>query len=342
MRIDGRYREALLFDQQSAQLHREVFGDDEVYTLRVMSNVAVDHRLMGEFDEAARLDEEITSHFADAGALDVELFRMNMNVARDYYGLGQYAASLERIEEWLPVQKRLIRDTHPLALMAQRTYGITLRKLGRLKEGVETMREARDRTVRTLRENHEHTVVATMSLANALRQAGLRDEAATLMEEVLRRYRKDFGPDHPLTRAAEVNQAVLIRADGDVDRALTIDESAYHGLEKTLGAEHAYTICAGTSLATGYAATGGRTQEALALSERMLELSRGAAGHPYVLMRMVNLAHDRRAAGEEESADALFDDGMTRLRQVLGPAHPEVLEAAAGRRLEGDIEPPPT
>jgi tetratricopeptide (TPR) repeat protein len=346
LRIDGRYREALEFDQRSAQLHREVFGDDEVYTLRVMSNVAVDHRLMGEFAEAGRLDEEIASHFADAGALDVELFRMNMNVTRDYYGLGQYAAALERIEEWLPIQQRLIRDTHPLALMAQRTYAITLRKIGRVEEAVQVMEEARERTVRSLRENHEHAVVATMSLANALRQVGRRDEATDLMDEVLRRYHADFGEDHPLTLAAEINQAILLRAGGDLAGATAIDEAAYGGLEQSLGPSHAYTICAGTSLATDYAGMG-RTREALALSERMLEYSLGdtpdAAGqHPYVLMRMINLAHDYRAVGDEERADTLYSDTMDRLQQVLGAGHPEVLEAASGRRIEGDIEPPPT
>ncbi len=346
LRIEGRYREALVFDQRSARLHREVFGDDEVYTLRVMSNVAVDHRLIGEFAAAARLDEEIASHFADAGALDVEVFRMNMNLARDYYGLGQYDVALERLEEWLPVQKRLISDTHPLALMAQRTLAITLRKLGRLDEAVPVMREAHERTVRTLKENHEHAVVASMSLANALRQVGQREEAGILIDEVLRRYRKDFGRDHPLTLAAEINQAILLRAGGDAESAAAIDEVAYRRLQEKLGSEHPYTICAGTSLATDYAAAG-RAEEALALSERMLELSRAAVSeshseHPYVLMRAVNLAHDLRAAGAEERAVAVLGDAVSRLQDVLGAEHPEVFEAAAGRRLEGDIEPPPT
>jgi tetratricopeptide (TPR) repeat protein len=347
LRIEGRYREALEFDTESAQRHREVFGDGEVYTLRVMSNVAVDHRLMGEFAAAARLDEEIASHFADTGALDVEVFRMNMNVARDYYGLGRYQVALERLETWLAVQKHLMLDTHPLALMAQRTYAITLRKLGRLDEAVEVMREAHDRTVRTLRENHEHSVVAAMSLANALREVRRLDEAAILIDEVLLRYRKDFGRDHPLALAAEVNQAILLRAAGDAERATAIDEAAYPRLEERLGREHPYTICAGTSLATDHAVAG-RTQEALALSELMLELSRAAAlpeagaQHPYVLMRIVNLAHDLRACGEQERADALLGDAVGRLRELLGAGHHDVLDAEAGRRLEGDIEPPPT
>ncbi|MBM2617898.1 tetratricopeptide repeat protein [Actinoplanes sp. LDG1-06] len=340
MRIDGQYRDALEFDQQSARLHKDVFGDDEVYTLRVRSNVAVDQRLMGEFDAARALDEEVASHYAGSGR-DVEAFRMNINVARNYYGLGQYKKALQRLEEWLPLQKTLIRDTHPLALMAQRTHAITLRKLGRLDDAVQVMREAHERTVRTLNEVHEHSVVAAMSLANAYRQAGQLEPAAKLMQKVLDRYRTDFGHEHPLTLAAEVNQAVLLRAQGEVGAATGIDETAYARLRDKLGPGHAYTICAGTSLATDYAATG-RTEEALALSKRVVELSQAAGDHPYVLMRIVNLAHDLRATGEPERASEVFDDAHRRLRELLGAEHPEVLLVAAGRRLEGDIEPPPT
>lgn len=341
LRIEGRYHEALEFDQRSADLHLEVFDEDDVYTLRVRSNVAVGHRLMGQFAEAARLDEKIASDFAALGALDVELFRMNMNVARDHYGLGRYQEALDRIEEWLPVQKRLIRDTHPLALMAQRTYGLVLRKIGRLDMAVRVLREAHERTVRTFNPAHEHAVLSAMSLSNALRQAGLLDEAATLLDEVLQRFRKDFGADHPLALAAEVNQAVLLRARGDVERATAIDEVTYPQLEDRLRLGHAYTICAGTSLATDYALAG-RTAEALSLSQRMLELSGAAGDHPYVLMRAVNLAHDLRADGQQELATVMFDDAVDRLRSQLGADHPEVVDAVAGRRLEGDIEPPPT
>ncbi|SDT02290.1 Tetratricopeptide repeat-containing protein [Actinoplanes derwentensis] len=341
LRIEGRYHEALEFDQRSADLHQEVFDEDEVYTLRVRSNVAVGHRLMGQFAEAARLDEKIAADFAALGALDVELFRMNMNVARDYYGLGRYQEALERIEEWLPVQKRLIRDTHPLALMAQRTYAIVIRKLGRIDDAIRVLREAHERTVRTFKATHEHAVLAAMSLSNALRQAGQLDEAETLLDEVLQRFRKDFGAEHPLTLASEVNRAVLLRARGDVQRATEIDEAAFPQLEERLRRGHAYTICAGTSLATDRALTG-RTTEALELSQRMLEFSSGAADHPYVLMRAVNLAHDLRADGQTDRAAAMFDDAVDRLRAHLGPGHPEVADAVAGRRLEGDIEPPPT
>jgi tetratricopeptide (TPR) repeat protein len=351
LRIEGRYQEAFDFDQRSVRAHRRIFGEGEVYTLRAMSNLAVDYRLIGDFAAALRLDEEIASHHADAGVVHIDVYRMNMNVVRDYYGIGHYRAALQHLQDWLPVQARLVDPRHPLVLMADRTHAMILRKLGRLDEAVEIMRDVRGRTFRRLTATHEYSVAATMSLANALRQIGQLDEAATLIDEALTRYREHFGVDHPLTLAAEVNFAILLRASGDADQAAAIDESAYHRLREQLGVDHPHTICAGTSLATDHALAG-RVSEALALSERNLEISkakdaegilaRGGADHPYVLMRAVNLAHDLRAAGEEERAAPLFGESVDRLATLLGTDHPEVVEAAAGRRLEGDIEPPPT
>ena len=351
LRIEGRYREALAFDQQSFEAHRHAFGEDEVYTLRVMANVAVDHRLIGQFTAALRLDVEIASYYADVGIVDIQVVHMNINVARDYYGLGNYPAALQQLERWLPELERLLDVHHPFVLLAERTHAITLRKLGRLDEALALMRETRLRTARRFKAGHEHAVAANMSLANNLRQVGEFDEAAVLVDDALARYRGDFGTDHPLTLAAEVNQAILLRARGDAAQAAAIDESALRRLEELLGAEHPYAICAGTSLATDLALSG-RVREALALSGRMAELSRASnaegveardgADHPYVLMRAVNLAHDLRAAGDRERADEIFDDAVGQLTRLLGPSHPEVVAARDGKRLDGDIEPPPT
>ncbi len=341
LRIEGRYAEALEFDRRSAELHRRVFDEDDIYMLRVQSNVAAGHRLMGQFTEAALIDEKVASDLGALDALDCEQFRMNMHLARDFYGLGRYQEALERIEEWLPPQRRQVSDTHPLALTAQRTYAIVLRKLGKLDDAVRVLREAHERTVRTLKASHEHAVLAAMSLANALRQVGQIEEAASLLDEVLERFRVYFVSDHPLALVAEVNRAVLLRAQGDLERATALDQRAYDRLQEKLRIGHAYTICAGTSLATDYALAGNAGQ-ARRLSERMLELSSGAGDHPYVLMREINLAHDLRATGDEQRGARMFEDAVSRLRDQLGADHPEVADAVAGRRLEGDIEPPPT
>ena len=357
MRIQGQYREALRFDEESYRLHREVFGDDDMYTLRVKNNLAVDYRLIGDFAQALRLDQEIVSYYDDQGTIDANVIRYRINVARDYYGIGNYHAALERLRTWLPEQERRLGARHGFVLLSERTLAITLRKLGRITEALEVMRVNHERTVARFNQqfnrSHEYSVAATVSLANVLRQAGALQEASELADDALRRYRENFNDDddHPLTLAAEVNRAILLRATEEYDRAFDLSRHAYDRLRDKLGEEHPYTICAGVSLATDHAVAG-RRQEALSLSLRMHERSRAVdvtgmperdgREHPYHLMRTVNLAHDLRATGDEERADRMLRESVQRLSATFGPEHPEVVAAAAGQRLEGDIEPPPT
>jgi tetratricopeptide (TPR) repeat protein len=356
LRIRGQYREALEFDRQSVDGHREAFGDVENYTLRALGNLAVDYRLIGEFAEALRLDQEIAEQMADVGGVDVSVLRAYVNVARDYYGLGAYRAALEQLNRWLPVQEKQLGRRHGQVLMSDRTHAITLRKLadpvlGGMARAAELMRENYERTVERFRAGHEFSVAASVSLANALRQEGRVDEALELIGRALVRYVTDFGDDHPLTLAARVNEAIALRAAGDVVQARAIDQEAYPKLREVLGPEHPYSICAGTALATDYALAN-QHRAALELSTEMVRLSsaadegghdaRGGADHPYVVMREINRAHDLRATGDEEQGEALFQDAVRRLRDILGDDHLEVVAAQEGERLEGDIEPPPT
>jgi hypothetical protein len=355
MRIRGRYREALRFDENSLELHREVFGEDEGYTLRVMGNLAVDYRLIGDFAKALTLDQQIVGHLSETG-VDVSLLRSRINVTRDFYGLGAYRRAHDLLVEWMPRQERELGAEHGLVLLSERTQAITLRKLGDVERSVGLLRVNYERTRRRFRStpSHEFSLAASISLANALRQAGGADqlaEALTLIEEALRHYRADFGPVHPLTLAAEVNEAIARRATGDRAAALTIDRQAYEELGNVLGPDHPYTICAGVSLATDYALNR-EHRAARELSALMLDRSRradvdgraarGGTEHPYVLMRAVNLAHDLRAVGQESEGDELFEQSVAALRDLLPAGHPELLAAERGERLEGDIEPPPT
>ena len=356
LRIRGQYRQALEFDRESVEGHREAFGDVENYTLRALGNLAVDYRLIGEFAEALRLDQEIAEQMADVGGVDVSVLRAYVNVARDYYGLGAYRAALEQLNRWLPVQEKQLGRRHGQVLMSDRTHAITLRKLadtdlGGMERAVELMRENYDRTVDRFKAGHEFSVAAGVSLANALRQSAQPDEALELIGGALVRYVTDFGDDHPLTLAARVNEAIVLRAAGELMRARSIDQEAYPRLRQVLGPEHPYSICAGTTLATD-SALANQHRAALELSTEMVRLSsaadsgghdaRSGADHPYVVMREINRSHDLRATGEEEQGEALFQDAVRRLRAILGDNHPEVVAAQEGERLEGDIEPPPT
>jgi tetratricopeptide (TPR) repeat protein len=351
LRIAGRYRDAFDFDTESVELHRAVFGSAEPYTLRALANLAVDHRMIGNFAEAYALDQEIADHWEDVGVSDPRALAAYINLARSCYGLGAYRLGLEILERWRPALQDTLGAGNSQVLLSGRTHAILLRKLGRLTEAVEIIRENAERVQARFGINHEFSVAATVSHANALRDAGDLDESFRLIADALHRYDENFGATHPLTLVARVNAAIIHRARAELTDAHALDEACFEVLADVLGSNHPYTICAGVGLATDLAQAG-QHRDALDLSVRMLELSRetatgghdarDGAEHPYLLMRTINLSHDLRAAGDRDRADTLFAESLAGLRLSLGTDHPEVFAVERGSRTESDIEPPPT
>jgi tetratricopeptide (TPR) repeat protein len=353
LRIRGDYAESLRFAKMSLDRHQENFTELKPYVLRARSNLAVAYRMVGDFAEAAALDQGIVDYWERARPLVTSFGALEayMNIARDYYGLGGYKAGLAVLEGWRGSLMDQRSNAHRLVLLSGRTYGVTLRKAGRVREAADVLSENLEQTAKRFGANHEYTVAALCSYGNALRQLGNTAGALEHIERAVRRYEEFFPQRHPLALVALVNEAVARRAAGEHRAALALDVRAFEELGLTLGPDHPYTLCAGTSLATDHALHGD-AERALALSTDMLERSRRVSGgphevrdnaeHPYLLARAVNLAHDLRATGATEEAEALARDALEGLRQALGANHPEVLAAEHGERLEGDIEAPPT
>src|SRR5947207_3661604 len=340
LRIAGRDQEALDFDRESVATHRKVFGAGEVYTLRAQANLAVDLRMVGDFAGALALDRDIAAHWEDVGRSDPRALAAYINMARSYYGMGAYVAGIEVLERWGATLQDLLGPGHSQVLIAGRTYSILLRKIGRVAEAADVIRENQERVHARFGPGHEFSVAATCSLANTLRELGELDEAARQLDDALGWYDTGFGPSHPLTLVAQVNLAILRRVQGDLAQARDLDEWCYQELSRVLAPDHPYTLCAGTSLATDYALAGDHAR-AVEMSRRMVDASRATAGggheargggeHPYLLMRAINLSQDVRATGGRD-ADAIFAEAVAGLRRTLGSDHPDVVAAEEDRK----------
>jgi hypothetical protein len=56
----------------------------------------------------------------------------------------------------------------------------------------------------------------------------------------------------------------------------------------------------------------------------------------------LNTGFDRQATGDEASGESLLARTLATLDAVLGPDHPERIDAGRWKRAECDIEPPPS
>ncbi|MDG4802379.1 FxSxx-COOH system tetratricopeptide repeat protein [Micromonospora sp. WMMD980] len=341
----GDWRAAYELDREAHGLALEALGPDHPRTLLTGHNLAVSHRMLGEFPAALDLDEEILRRYrVRFGGQENRstLFSAN-NVTRDLRECGEYARACEMQEEVYQRYVVFLGADHPDSLRAMKNLAVSRRKAGRYLDAYQLARDCLARHRRRFGPDYPETLAAATNLANDLRCLEETPGARARAEEAVARLRATVGEQHPYTLCASVNLAVCLRLTGEPEEARRLGERTRAGLSTTLGPEHPYTLAGATNLASDLRALG-EVRAARELGEEVWRASRATRGatHPYTLAGAVNLADDRRADGDHEGARELLLESIDGYRQRLGPDHPETEAAAAGTRMDCDVEPPPT
>jgi tetratricopeptide (TPR) repeat protein len=343
LRLAGLFRQALELDRENLARCRRVFGEEDQITLRAKNSVAVSLRMLGDFRQAQTIDQEVASQWQQTlGDNDSRTLFSISNLARDYYGLGRYAEALDMQRRVLPLHRELLGPLHNEVLLAARTIAIALRKTGQYPESVSRAQENYHAYDARFGADHEHTLAAKMSYANALRLVGELVAARALASEAVDAYKRNFGERHALTLAACTNLGVIMRAQGGWREARALDESTLSIMREVLGEEHPYTLCAANNY-TNNLVLDREFAKAHEMSRQTLTVSRKVRGdtHPYTLACAINAASDMQEVGDE-AGEELRRTTIAAFARILGPEHPETLDADRGKRAECDIEPPPT
>ncbi|QFZ23134.1 tetratricopeptide repeat protein [Saccharothrix syringae] len=340
LRALGRVDEAVALDRDTLRRHRRKWGDNHNRTLRAAINVAVDLRLLGRFTEARAIDLDVVRRRREMyGAEDPRTLFATSNLVRDLIGLGAYREALRIQEDLLPLMRARLGPHHNHVLLAIRNLVIALRGTGRYAQARELGKENVITCEWRLGPRHEYSLAASMTLGNVLRRTGELEDALGIGERAYRRMTRDAGPRHPFTLAGAINTALLRRAAGQVEPAYELDLATSRALREVGGADHPMTLACEVNLSSDLAFLGYPEQAAelsASTSPRLAQVL--GADHPHTLVCAFNAAVDRIAvSGENRMAEAVAD-----LARVLGARHPEVVLAAAGRRLDCDVEPPPT
>ncbi|MDT0310527.1 FxSxx-COOH system tetratricopeptide repeat protein [Streptomyces sp. DSM 44917] len=344
-RAAGHFEEALILDRGAYERSVRRYGEESANTLRATHNYAVSLRVNGYYTEALELDRRV--HESRRTVLGHRarstLFSVN-NVARDLRECGRYAEALRLQRTTLAVYREEFGETHPDTLRALKNLAVSCRKAGALREGLELATDVHERYEKLLGGDHVDTIAAVTNLANDLRLTGDPEGAVRCGADALERYRARFGERHPITSTAAVNYAAALRAGGADDQALALDERTVSSLARALPEDHPWLLMARVNLASGLSRAGERAR-ARALGEECADRLERRYGdrHPVTLVALLNLALDLVEAGvdERDRGEDLLATVHRRYLDTLGPDHPEARGAAARRRGECDIEPPP-
>ncbi|MEU8821129.1 FxSxx-COOH system tetratricopeptide repeat protein [Actinoplanes sp. NPDC048796] len=329
LRLAGEYRQALDEDRRTAEVLRRLHGPQDTRTTDAVGNLTINLRLLGDPGAALELDEKLVGTLSRSIGAEDERTRVAVrNQVWDLLGLARFDAAVD-----LQRQHMSRRNAGDIAL-ARRAVAVGLRESGRFGEALQTSADDYRTCQSRYGPDHHLTLASIMTYANTLRAVGDALGARRLATEALDRYRRLFGPRNPLTLAASTNLAVVLRALGQWREAYNIDELTYEQTARTLGPDHPHTLITAIGLANDLAHHH-LEKDAVDLGEATVERFLRVRGeeHPETWVCAANLALDRGESRREAAG---------RLAGLLGDEHPDARAALAGRRLECDIEPPPT
>jgi tetratricopeptide (TPR) repeat protein len=344
LRALGLFAEARRLGEDNYKRHLRVLGTDDRATISTAGNLGDDLRMAGEYQTALEIDQRTFDVAVRVfGRNDRQALLLSRNVAADLYALGRYGDAYRLQSEALTASEETFGADHPNVLLARRLVVVSLRKLGRLSEasseGRTVLQAFRDR----LGDNHPHTLLTLQTVTNTMRDDGQLVEALRAGEEALGRYRRDM-PGHPLMLVCLANLAIVYRQAGRMAEARRFNEEALGDLSAIFGRDHPYTLSCATNMANDLAAQGD-LEGALDVSGDTLDRSlrvRGAA-HPYTAACAVNHALGLIAA-RMPGGQALLTETVHLMKDMsdFGTTHPEVVLALDGKRIDSDIEAPPT
>jgi Tetratricopeptide repeat/TIR domain len=331
-------------DRGAWETNKRIYPSDHVQTLLAAHNVALDCRLGDRFPEALEIDRANFDAFTRTLGPDHlhTLFARN-NIARDLRESGQYYESLALQEETYAQYHELYGGENPETLRAMKNLSVSRRKAGRYNEAWQLADEVLTRHREKYGESSVETLAAATNFANDCRCIGQYDSGLGNAEHAVRGFREVLGEEHGFTGCAMTNHAALLRLSDEFDAARSVNQEALAILKRAYGPDHRYTLTCAVNLASDLAALG-EVEAARELDEDTLARLRRTSGedHPYTLSCAVNLSLDLRTLGERDKFRELFIDTLERYRLTLGDGHPEAVAAAARRRADCDIEPPPT
>ncbi|GAB1645245.1 FxSxx-COOH system tetratricopeptide repeat protein [Krasilnikovia sp. MM14-A1259] len=332
LRIQGHFDQARQLDADNLVRYRRLFGESYPVALRCANNLAVDLRLLGDFRGARATDEQVLRHRrAVLVESHPEVLSSRAGLAFDMFGLGDYAAAAEVLAG---ASADGLGEDHPMVLWAGRFAAMVARRRGQ-SHAWHLAEHSVARFRQKFGDHNVETLGALVTLANCTRDTGDLESAYLLLERAAAGYRGVLGEGHPFALAAVCGIAGVERARGRHEQARSLGEEALGGLRRSVGNDHPFTLCCANGLAADLHATGEAQRAREVGADTWVRSGRvRGADHPDTLACAFNLALD---AGDDTGRGF----ALLELTKAYGDQHPVMTAAAAGRRLETEIEPPP-
>ncbi|MDG6107965.1 tetratricopeptide repeat protein [Dactylosporangium aurantiacum] len=335
LREQGRFRDALAIDEAVLAEQRTLLGETSPYTLMTAGGLAADLRALGRYAEALRLDQRTCATWSsDYGDDYPRTLAAQGDLAASHRLLGDFRAARRHDEDVHQRRRVVLGPDHAATLHSAATLARDLRDAGDYDRSAELLREVLQTAIRAHGDDARITLNTRANLGVSLRSAGRPREAEDLLESAYERLLDGFGAEHPDTLACRLSRAVNIYALGDLEAARREMTGVHEAYRHRLGDRHPHTIACLSNLAAvdrGAGVLADALRCAADAADGFAEVL--PAEHPFVLVSRMNVAV---CAAELEPGPTPLGDLrllLERLRQRIGPDHPDTLRCAANVAL---------
>ena len=308
-------------------------GRDNEQTVLAMRHLANALRLLGEYPESRRLDEEAYALLLanpDFGDDHEHTVHVAFGLGFDLNMAGDLVGALRSDQENLARAVRVYGPAHDYTLQAKGNVAGAERLLGHYQQAYELSLSI----VLDLREMFgaadARTLSYVMDLACDLYGLGRYQEALETQSKAWDQVVQVFKPHQRERMLSERNIAIALRKTGDHAGAEALARKNHRDLHQYFGPDHEYTLAAGITYANALRATG-KLAVARSTADTSIKGYQQVFGdrHRLTLAAQVNFGIIQRLLGERRTAHNLERDTFHALTADLGPEHPYTLSAAS-------------
>ncbi|MFC7549645.1 FxSxx-COOH system tetratricopeptide repeat protein [Plantactinospora sp. GCM10030261] len=327
----GDHQAAFDLAEQAYEARRDQLGATDPSTLRMGHWMGWLLFVLGRFDEAARLNQEVLHAYQQIVQEDNEdLLRALGAVAADRRVAGDFAGALELAEEIYQRHVRALGPDDVETITAAHNLAVSLRLSGDLNRASDIDKQNQRLRIQLYGTDHPITLESTRNLITNRRELGDYVGARAEAQAVADQLRHQLSPGHPQTLRALRTLAVALRKAGDHQAARQISEEVRDGFLNRYGENHPDTIASSLNLSSDLRETGDLDgaaelgEQVYGSYQRLLRNDR----HPHTIAARLNWAVTERMRGRVAQARQMDEEGFAQLREQLGDDHPLTLAAA--------------
>ena len=316
----GLYPEAQAQFGRALELDRQILGEKNPKTLKIMSRLGHTAYLLGKYPRA----ESLLSQAAEVqrrvlGPDHPDTLRSVSSLAVVYFFQGKYAQAEKLDLQTWEARRRVLGPEHPDTLTSATNLANVYYQQAKYPQAAEINKQTLAIRRRVFGPEHPDTMASMNALATVYFFQGEYASAEALFLQILAVQRRVLGRDHHDTLMSMMNLGNVYREQGKYPQAEALLNESLEIRQRLLGAENPETLTSMLNLANVYFQEG-KYAEAEAFYNQTLEIRSRVLGseHPSTLISMANLASVYGLQEKYAQAEALFSRTVEIAGRKLG------------------------